>query len=134
MKKIIENTKNQRLVYILIFLLWIFFGLNFVQYKNDSSLLEIDILFFIIFPTLILFIPILYNRKATWFLSLSFSIFFTLWTIHKITADALNYLQQSIKKDRINEITSSILIVVILISVSYVIFKMKPKYKIENFQ
>ena len=130
MKKTIENTKNQRFVYILIFLLWIFFGLSFVQYKNDSSLLKIDILFFIIFPTLILFIPILYNRNITWFLSLSFSVFFTLWTIHKITIDALSYFQQSIKKDRINEITSSILIVIILIFISYVIFKMKPKNKI----
>lgn len=127
MKKIIEKPLNQRLIYLLLFLLWIFLGSNFVQYKNDYSFLKIDLIYFIIFPTLILFIPIFYIKKTTWFLTFSFSLFYTIWTMLKIIVDALKNTSQLPIENKVFDITFSILIVTILISTSYIIFKIKPK-------
>ena len=127
MKKLIEQPFNQRLIYFSIFLLWIFFGLNFVQYKNDSPSLKIDIQYFIIFPTLILFIPIFYIKKFTWFLTFSFSLFYTIWTSLKIIVDNLKNISQLPIENKAFDYVISLLIVTILITISYLIFKIKPK-------
>ncbi len=80
-----------------------------------------------IFPTLILFIPVLINKKISWFLALSFSILHSIWSIYKIISDNINNNYLNSLEDKIYDFIFSSILIIILFSISYLIFKIKPK-------
>lgn len=130
--KFLKADSNQRIIYFIIFLCWLFIGIDLVQYKYDSSPFKVDMLYVMIFPSIILFIPILINRKITWFSALSFSILYSIWSTYKITFDYLRFFECDYQPNFTNKMKDyivSILLITISFTISFIILKMKPTNK-----
>ena len=128
--KLLKNDQAQRLIYFGILLLWIFVGLNFVKYKYDYSPFYFDINYALIIPSIILALPILFNRRLFWLLAFGFSLFHGIWSLFKIVFSGLSYYQSDFNPNlnwRAIDIGTSILIVTISFLLAWLIWKMKPK-------
>ena len=128
----LKADSNQRIIYFIILLFWLFIGIDLVQYKYDSSPFRIDMLYVMIFPSIILFLPILINRKITWISALSFSIFYSIWSTYKVIFDYLRFFESNYIPSFANKMKDyvvSFLLITISFTISFIILKMKPTYK-----
>lgn len=130
--KIFKHLKTdckQRLIYFIIFLIWLFIGIDLVQYKYDSSPFSVDMLYVIVIPSLILFLPILINRKIPWICALSFSFLYSIWSTYKIVFDNLNHFKCNYLPSmnyKTKDCIVSFFLITISFMISYIILKMKP--------
>jgi hypothetical protein len=124
----LKSDKKQRVIYGIGILLWIALWFDSFRFINQSNIGIYS--FQIIIPLLLLIGQLILNKKEIWILLISYLTLYTLWVLKNMLFDILmeynrDYSPQPVwTYERIKESTIMILI---LFTVNWIIWKMKPQ-------
>jgi hypothetical protein len=118
----LSKRRTQRICYIVALAIWILIWCDDLKLHKATSSLGIKYVWLMAVPTILLTIQIVFNNILVWAVIWGLIIFYTFWTTYELVMNL-----------KIEFVFPILLIMLILLIINWIVFKLKPESRIENY-